>query len=184
MKQTDKRIVNVNFTCDGLHFDAAIDCDNASRESMFMKYLPEEISEYRTNIELYCFDAPKWGIRFIHYEGEPGVVVNDKEPDMFGHRHTVCDMDEIMKAAHEWIEEKYSDEDAQFAGKPWFEVCCKGCEWRRQIRSLGATKCAVLYVMKKAETNCGKVKKWKKDRQTSSQGSISCISGETVSTSE
>ena len=179
-----KRIVNVNFTCEGLRFDAAIDCDNALRESLFMKYLPEEISEYRTNIELYCFDIPQWGVRFIHYEGEPGVVVNDKASDVFGHYHTVCDMDEIMKAAHEWIAEEYSKQDAPFVGKPWFEACCKDCKYRRQILSVGATYCFVLYTMKKAETNCGKVKEWRKAYQTSSQGSISCTSGETVSTSE
>ena len=133
-----KRVVNINFKCEGLNFDAAIDCDNAIKETLGGGYLPEEISEYRTNIELYCFDRP-WGVRFIHYEGDPDVVVNDKEADTFGHYHTVCDMDEIMAAARKWIKEKEEEEDAKFSGVPptlklqrsdWRKKCCAQCKYQ------------------------------------------------------
>ena len=159
-----KRVVNINFKCEGLDFDAAIDCDNVIKETLGEEYLPEEISEYRTNIELYCFDRP-WGVRFSHYEGEPGVVVNDKEPDRFGHYHAVCDMDEIMTAAREWIKEKEEEEDAKFADKPWYMACCKDCKYRRLIIDGKRAYCIMLYVAGKESTNCGLVKKWMETRK-------------------
>ncbi len=159
-----KKVVNINFKCEGLDFDAAIDCDNALKETLGEEYLPEEISEYRTNIELYCFDRP-WGVRFIHYEGDPGVVVNDKEPDMFGHYHTVCNMDEIMAAAREWIKEKEEAEDAEHAGKPWYAACCKDCKYRRMVIGGRRGRCFILYASGKESTNCALVKKWMETRK-------------------
>lgn len=159
-----KRVVNINFKCEGLDFDAAIDCDNVLKETLKEEYLPEEISEYRTNIELYCFDRP-WDVRFIHYEGEYGVVVNDKEPDRFGHHHTVCDMDEIMTAAREWIKEKEEEEDAKFSDKLWYTACCKDCKLRRPIIEGKRTYCIMLYVAGKESMNCGLVKKWEETRK-------------------
>lgn len=159
-----KKVVNINFKCEGLDFDAAIDCDNVLKKTLKEEYLPEETSEYRTNIELYCFDRP-WGERFIHYEGEPGVVVNDKEPDRFGHYHTVCDMDEIMTAAREWIKEKEEEEDAEFADKPWYKACCKDCKFRHLIIDGKRTYCLMLYVADKESMNCSLVKKWAETRK-------------------
>ena len=159
-----KRIVNINFRCEGLDFDAAIDCDNVLKETLQEEYLPEEISEYRTNIELYCSDRP-WGHRFIHYEGDPDVVVNDKESDRFGHYHTVCDMNEIMTAAREWIKEKEEEEDAEFSDKPWYTACCKDCKFRRLIIEGKRAYCLMLYVAGNESTNCGLVKKWMETRK-------------------
>lgn len=159
-----KRVVNINFKCEGLNFDAAIDCDNAVKETLGEEYLPEEISEYRTNIELYCFDRP-WGVRFIHYEGDPDVVVNDKEADTFGHHHTICDMDEIIAAAREWIKENEEEEDAKFAGVPSYMACCKNCKNRRPIIGGKRAYCYILYVTGKTATNCGLVKKWLETRK-------------------
>lgn len=160
-----KRVVNINFKCDGLDFDAAIDCNNVLKESLGHEYLPEETSEYRTNIELYCFDR-HWGERFIHYEGETGVVVNDREPDVFGHYHTVCNIDEIIAAAREWIKEEEDKEDAKFEKEPWFVSCCKECTYRRPILDGRRCYCHILYNLNKAETNCWLVKKWLETRKT------------------
>ena len=160
-----KRIVNINFRCEGLDFDAAIDCDNVLKETLKEEYLPEEISEYRTNIELYCYNHDEWGHRFIHYEGDPDVVVNDKEPDRFGHYHTVCDMNEIMTAAREWIKEKEDEEDSEFADKPWYTACCKDCKFRRLIIEGKRANCLMLYVAGNESTNCGLVKKWMETRK-------------------
>lgn len=151
-----KRVVNINFKCDGLDFDAAIDCNNVLKESLSQEYLPEETSEYRTNIEPYCFDRP-WGERFIHYEGATGVVVN----------HTVCDMDEIIAAAREWIKEEEEKEDAKFSDKPWFVSCCKECKYRRPILDGRCCCCHILYELNKAETNCGLVEEWLETRKSS-----------------
>ena len=160
----EKRIVNINFKCRGLIFDAAVDCNNALKKTLDKEYLPEEVSEYRTNIELYCMDMPKWGVRFIHYEGDEGVVVNDKSADFYGMYHTVCDMDEILKAASEWIDDEFEKEDAQFADKPWFNACCKECKYRRKILRNQAGHCHILYVQKNSETHCGLVQKWLETR--------------------
>lgn len=158
-----KRVVNINFKCEGLCFDAAIDCDNVLKETLGKEYLPEEVSEYRTNIELYCFDRP-WDVKFIHYEGDANVVVNDNNPDWFGHYHTVCDMDEIIAAAREWIKEEEDKEDAKFLDKPWFIGCCKDCKHRRKIIN-GERGCCMTYVTGNAETNCGLVAKWLETRK-------------------
>lgn len=160
-----KRVVNINFKCDGLNFDASIDCDNALKETLGQEYLTKEISEYRTNIELYCFDRKEWGVRFIHYEGYPGVVVNDRKPDTFGHFHTVCDMDEIMAAAREWIKENEEKEDEKFIDKPWYVSCCKNCKNRRPIIGGRRAYCYILYVTGKTSTNCGLVQKWIETRK-------------------
>ena len=160
----EKRVVNINFTCEGFAFDATVDCTNSLKDSLIENYAPEETTEYRTNMELYCFDAPYWGHRFIHYEGEEGVVVNDKSPDELGLLHTVCNMDEIMEAARKWIHEEYSKQDKEFEDKDWFNACCLKCKHRRPILQGKACMCHILYNNKNAETNCGLVSKWLETR--------------------
>lgn len=155
----NERVVNINFACEGLEFDAAVDCQNALKTTLGEDYSPEEISEYRVNIELYCFSHPKWGVRYIHHEGEKGVVVNDVTHDRYGHYHTICDMDEIIKAAREWITEQYDKEDEPFKTKEWYAACCQDCQYRRPVLKGRACICLPLYKWK-TEERCMKVKNW------------------------
>jgi hypothetical protein len=50
----NKRVVNINYKCDGLSFDASIDCDNALKKTLGKEYLPNEVGECRTNIVAPC----------------------------------------------------------------------------------------------------------------------------------
>lgn len=160
-----KRVVNINYKCDGLSFDASIDCDNALKKTLGKEYMPNEVGECRTNIELYCFDHKEWGVRFIHYEGESGIIVNDKTEDPLGILHTVCDMDQIMAATREWIKEEYEKADSCRASESWYEACCRNCKFRRFVKDGKLNLCALLHE-KLATTKCCLVKTWLNTRNT------------------
>lgn len=161
----NKRVVNINYKCDGLSFDASIDCDNALKKTLGKEYLPNEVGECRTNIELYCFDHKEWGVRFIHYEGESGIIVNDKTEDPLGILHTVCNMDQIMAATREWIKEEYEKANSCHANEPWYEACCRNCKYRMIFVDGKPYWCAALD-KNIPTTSCFLVKTWLKTRYT------------------
>ena len=79
------RIVNVRYTVNGLHFDAAIDCNwqlHAYEES-------PEVMKKRVPIELYCFDHLEWDINMEEIieetkkwiEEELGSIEGPKRPE-------------------------------------------------------------------------------------------------------
>lgn len=94
-----KRIVNVRYMVNGLHFDAAIDCNwqlHAYGES------PAEMN-HRVPIELYCFDHKEWDIRML-YQDLPNN--QPTRPDEYYLLHTEVNWEEIIKETEEWIKEE------------------------------------------------------------------------------
>ena len=93
------RIVNVRYTVNGLHFDAAIDCNwqlHAYGES-------PDVMKKRVPIELYCFDHQDWDIRMLYQD-----LPND-QPTRAGEYymlHTEVNWEEIIEETKKWIEEE------------------------------------------------------------------------------
>lgn len=93
------RIVNVRYTVDGLHFDAAIDCNwqlHAYGES-------PEVMKKKVPIELYCFDHQDWDIRMLYQD-----LPNDQPTRFNGEyfmQHTEVNWEEIIGETKKWIEE-------------------------------------------------------------------------------
>ena len=92
------RIVNVRYTVDGLHFDAAIDCNwqlHCYGESSAEKNI-------RVPIELYCFDHTEWDIRMLYQE-----LKNDQptRPGEYYILHTEVEWEGIIEETKIWIEE-------------------------------------------------------------------------------
>ena len=98
------RVVNISYMCEGLHFDAAIDCDFD---------MHPQIGCYRQNsnlvpVELYCFDHKDWDVAVVLYNGE-----NDLQDDYQGigkrigsvQLHTFVDMDFILEETRKWIKQ-------------------------------------------------------------------------------
>lgn len=95
MERKASRVVNLRYTCDGLRFDAAIDCDWS------LHAYGDEVNEAVTPIELYCCDRVEWDIRMVYY-----VEHNDVQDS--SHRcflQTCADMDFIMQETRKWIAE-------------------------------------------------------------------------------
>ena len=91
------RIVNLRYTVNGLHFDAAIDCDwqlHAYGED-------PETKKKRVPIELYCFDHTEWDIR-VFFQEHNNNQINGKGPAML---NTEVELKEIIKETEKWIEE-------------------------------------------------------------------------------
>lgn len=95
MKRKASRVVNLRYTCEGLRFDAAIDCD------WFLHAYGHEGDEMVTPIELYCFDHPDWDIRMLFYEEHNDV--QDSTERCF--LTTCADMDFILEETRKWIKE-------------------------------------------------------------------------------
>ena len=92
------RVINVRYTVNGLHFDAAIDCNwqlHAYGES-------PEVMKKRIPIELYCFDHTEWDIRML-YQDLPNDQPTMREYYML---HTEVNWEEIIEETKKWIEEE------------------------------------------------------------------------------
>ena len=93
------RVVNVRYTVNGLHFDAAIDCNwqlHCYGES-------PDVMKKRVPIELYCFDHTEWDIRMLYQD-----LPND-QPTRAGEYymlHTEVNWEEIIGETKKWIEEE------------------------------------------------------------------------------
>lgn len=95
------RIVNLSYVVDGLHFDAAIDCDwELHAYGIFGKDKCDE-----TPIELYCIDHPEWDIRMMYHKEPDGRRTNDQQGDVNWYLHTAVDMEEIIAETKAWIRE-------------------------------------------------------------------------------
>ena len=93
------RVINVRYTVDGLHFDAAIDCNwqlHAYGES-------PEVMKKRVPIELYCFDHQDWDIRMLYQDLPNDQPTSTREYFM---QHTEVQWEEIIEETKKWIEEE------------------------------------------------------------------------------
>lgn len=94
------RVINVRYTVNGLHFDAAIDCNwqlHAYEES-------PEVMKKRVPIELYCFDHQDWDIRMLYQD-----LLNDQPTRLNGEyfmQHTEVQWEGIIEETKKWIEEE------------------------------------------------------------------------------
>ena len=102
MDRTNKRVVNLRYMVDGLHFDAAIDCDWTLH-----CYELEDKRNDVTPIELYCFDKPEWDIRMMFHKEPQGRRTNDQQRDAYsgGIYNTCANFDEILAETKAWIKE-------------------------------------------------------------------------------
>ena len=94
----NKRIVNIRYTCCGLKFDAAVDCDFALHCYWFS---PDE-KEAITPIELYCLDRTEWDIKMIYQDN------TNQQNSVYN--HTFVDWENIMLETRSWVEEMTSKE--------------------------------------------------------------------------
>ena len=94
------RIVNVRYMVDGLHFDAAIDCN---WQLHCYEVSPIEMKK-RVPIELYCFDHTEWDIRMLYQD-----LSNDQPSRLNGEyymQHTEVNWEGIIEETKKWIEEE------------------------------------------------------------------------------
>ena len=92
----EKRIVNIRYTCCGLLFDAAIDCDFALH---YYGFSPND-KEAITPIELYCLDRTDWDIKMIYQDN------TNQHNDVYN--HTFVEWENIMLETRSWVEEMTS----------------------------------------------------------------------------
>ena len=85
------RIVNVNFKCCGLRFDAAVDCN-------FQLHAYNGGDLKKVAIEIYCFDHPEWDVRMIFQDGR-------NENDTNAIAFTVVDWCDVLKETRKWVRE-------------------------------------------------------------------------------
>ena len=105
----NNRIVNIGYVVDGMHFDAAVDCD-WQMHSYMLNCFEQKPSEDATPIELYNLDNPDWDIKMIYWKSNDGSRVNhmQKDSNMIycePLQHTWCDFDFIIEETKKWIEE-------------------------------------------------------------------------------
>jgi hypothetical protein len=109
------RIVNIRFELDGLHFDAAVDCDwqmHAYRAFMHDFDSSVKNKESKTPIEVYCFDHPEWDVLMVYQDKDDvnsNDPVNQQQESVDKYRfdttiHTSCDFDKIIQETKKWIE--------------------------------------------------------------------------------
>lgn len=94
------RVINVRYTVNGLHFDAAIDCNwqlHAYGES-------PEVMKKRVPIELFCFDHTEWDIRML-YQDLPNHQPTRINGEYFM-QHTEVQWEGIIEETKKWIEEE------------------------------------------------------------------------------
>ena len=103
MDGTNKRVVNLRYMVDGLHFDAAIDCD----WTLHCYEFESHDRQNETPIELYCFDKPEWDIRMMFHKEPQGRRTNDQQKyEHFGGIYNTCaNFDEILEETKAWIKE-------------------------------------------------------------------------------
>lgn len=92
------RVINVRYTVDGLHFDAAIDCNwqlHCYGENPY-------VMNKRVPIELYCFDHEDWDIRMLYQD-----LPNDQPTKLDGEYllHTEVEWEGIIEETKKWIKE-------------------------------------------------------------------------------
>ena len=100
----DTRVVNCNFTLDGLHFDAAIDIN---WQMHAYGVFDVEESEDVCPVELYCYDHKEWDIKVLYLKSK-NPQPKPLEPRLL---FTVIDWDEIIAGTKEWIEEMKSEKE-------------------------------------------------------------------------
>ena len=115
----NNRIVNIGYIVDGMHFDAAVDCDwdmhNYNMQHRDGKYVfDHQPSEEFVPIELYNLDKRDWDIKIIYYSLQ-GHRVNYKQLDGKSYDriinftptvHTWVDFDFILEETKKWIAEE------------------------------------------------------------------------------
>ena len=103
MNRKNKRIVNLRYMVDGLHFDAAVDCDWTLHCYAFESHDRQD----ETPIELYCFDKPEWDIRMIFHKEPETIITNSQQRETtFGGIYNTCaNLGEIIKETKAWIKE-------------------------------------------------------------------------------
>ena len=85
-------LVNIRYTVDNLHFDAAVDINwelHAYKDSA----CEEENWSKTTAIEIYCLDNTDWDIKMI-YQG----AINSES-------HTFVDFENLVEETKKWIEQ-------------------------------------------------------------------------------
>ena len=85
-------LVNIRYTVDNLHFDAAVDINwelHAYEDSAY----EEENWSKTTAIEIYCLDNTDWDIKMI-YQG----AINSMN-------HTFVDFENLVEETKKWIKE-------------------------------------------------------------------------------
>lgn len=85
-------IVNIRFTIDNLHFDAAVDINWELHAYDDSDYEEENWSK-TTAIEIYCFDHTEWDIHMI-YQNIKNSTTN-----------TFVDFDNIIEETKKWIKQ-------------------------------------------------------------------------------
>jgi hypothetical protein len=99
------RIINIRYICDGLNFDAAVDCN----WNLHPYYgISKDERNETVPVELYCLDKPEWDIRMVIQNG-----TNEQERPEGCFTRTVFDWEVIMKETREWIEYMKSMEDKE-----------------------------------------------------------------------
>ena len=78
-----KGVVNLRYTIDGKHFDAAIDYGKV------LHHYPGNVTK-TLPVKLYCLDMPDWDIHMM--------FIPQKKED-----YAVLEMDEIIKETKEWM---------------------------------------------------------------------------------
>ena len=92
----ERRVVNVNFKCCGLNFDAAIDCNWTLHDYDIDKDECEKV----VPIELYCFDED-WDVKVVFYK-ENDLYINSQNRSF---NHTKIDWDFVIKETRKWVRE-------------------------------------------------------------------------------
>ena len=93
------RVINLNYECEGLHFDAAIDCDWQMHAYELGIWGEESLpKDKQVPIELYCYDHTDWDIHMMYQahknpQGGKGI------------RFTLVSFEEILQETREWIKE-------------------------------------------------------------------------------
>jgi hypothetical protein len=105
----NNRIVNIGYVVDGMHFDAAVDCD-WQMHAYELKCFGHEPNENETPIELYNLDNTNWDIKMIYWKRDDGIRINYSQKEVKGTyyeplQHTWCDFDFILQETKKWIEE-------------------------------------------------------------------------------
>ena len=99
----NKRVVNLRYMCEGLHFDAAVDCDWTLH--LYNGY-DMESRENLTPVELYCIDRTNWDIRMLYHHENDCCITNDQQKDFHGCIcHTSVNFEEIIEETKKWIKE-------------------------------------------------------------------------------
>lgn len=110
MKNKNYRIVNLKFEIDGLHFDAAVDCDwQMHAYEIFETKYPHE--DY-TPIEVYCFDHPDWDVKMIYQKLPNRQQPEEENPRLIGGwlGHTDVNLSNIIEETKVWMREMLGEE--------------------------------------------------------------------------